>query len=405
MVLIGIVVRPFQWPEAVWAAAGGLALPLLGLLPWTAAWAGVREGWNVYLFLIGMMALAEIARTAGVFDSLAAWALRRARGSPTRLFLLLYAMATIVTALLSNDATAVVMPPAVYAATRAAGVAPLPYLLICAFVAGAASFVLPISNPANLVVYGRELPDLAGWLSVFTLPSIVSIGTTLALLWLTQRRALGRAAMLPATAAATARASPTAIAMLSLTAVVIVGASALHVPLGLPTLLSSAVTAAVVLGARRQSPRALLARISWSVIPLVAGLFVIVEALRATGVVDGLAAALARIEGQAPLGTAWLAGAVTALAANLANNLPTGLLASLALQQADASALTRSAVMIAIDLGPNLSITGSLGTILWAIALRREGLRIGFRAFLKLGLIMMPLPLAGALAALIATFP
>ncbi len=438
LVLAGIVVRPFQWPEAVWAAAGGLALPLLGLLPWAAAWNGAREGWNVYLFLIGMMALAEIARIAGVFDALAAWAVRRARGSPTRLFVLLYAMATLVTALLSNDATAVVMPPAVYAAARVAGVAPMPYLLICAFVANAASFVLPISNPANLVVYGRGLPDLMDWLRVFTLPSIVSIGATLGLLWFTQRRELVPAA-LPRTTPAPASssvstpcasplalspdASPSdtprvgtspgssppglsvAIAMLTLTAVIIIGASALQVPLGPPTLLSGALTAAVVLAARRQSPRMLLAHISWSVIPLLAGLFVVVEALRATGVVDTLANALGGIEAQSPHNAAWLAGVVSALVCNLTNNLPAGLLASQTLQQAHAAELTRSAVMIAIDLGPNLSITGSLATILWLIALRREGLRIGFGAFLKLGLVMMPVTLAAALATLIATSP
>jgi arsenical pump membrane protein len=66
---------------------------------------------------------------------------------------------------LSNDATAVVLTPAVAAAVRAAKAPhPLPYLLICAFVANAASFVLPISNPANLVVYGGRMPALMDWL-------------------------------------------------------------------------------------------------------------------------------------------------------------------------------------------------------------------------------------------------
>ena len=72
---------------------------------------------------------------------------------------------TLVTIFLSNDATAVVLTPAVAAATRTAKVEPLPYLFICAFIANAASFVLPISNPANLVLYGDHMPrfaDLAG---------------------------------------------------------------------------------------------------------------------------------------------------------------------------------------------------------------------------------------------------
>ena len=85
---------------------------------------------------------------------------------------MIYPVGTAVTVLLSNDATAIVLTPAVYAATRAAGATPLPYLLACAFIANAASFVLPISNPANIVVFGRHMPQLTEWLRLFAAPSL-----------------------------------------------------------------------------------------------------------------------------------------------------------------------------------------------------------------------------------------
>jgi arsenical pump membrane protein len=100
------------------------------------------------------------------------------------------AAGTVVTVLLSNDATAVVLTPAVYAAVKAAKAEPLPYLFICAFIANAASFVLPISNPANLVVFGSYMPPLVSWLARFGLPSILSVGATYVALHLTQRRSL-----------------------------------------------------------------------------------------------------------------------------------------------------------------------------------------------------------------------
>lgn len=100
------------------------------------------------------------------------------RGSARRLFLIIYVVGTVVTMFLSNDATAVVLTPAVYAATRAARVVPLPYLFICAFIANAASFVLPISNPANLVVFGAQMPPLQDWLRYFAPPSLVAIVAT-----------------------------------------------------------------------------------------------------------------------------------------------------------------------------------------------------------------------------------
>jgi arsenical pump membrane protein len=128
----GVIIRPWRIPEAAWAVVGAAALVGSGLLPWADALVGVRKGLDVYLFLTGMMLLAELSRQEGLFDWLAALAVEHARGSPQRLFALVYVVGTVVTVLLSNDATAVVLTPAVYAATRAAGATPLPYLFACA---------------------------------------------------------------------------------------------------------------------------------------------------------------------------------------------------------------------------------------------------------------------------------
>src|SRR5580658_4113381 len=173
--VIGVITRPKNWPEAWWAVSGALALVAFSLISPMAALGAVEKGTDVYLFLIGMMILAELARREGLFDWLAAYALVHARGSGNRLFLLIYAVGTLVTIFLSNDATAVVLTPAVYAVARHAKAPPLPYLLICAFIANAASFVLPISNPANLVVFGDQMPPLREWLGEFAAASAVSV--------------------------------------------------------------------------------------------------------------------------------------------------------------------------------------------------------------------------------------
>ena len=142
----GVIVRPWKLPEAIWAVSGAALLTAFGLLPWRDALAAIGKGTDVYLFLTGMMILAELARKEGLFDFLAGGAARMAQGSATKLFALVYGVGTMVTVLMSNDATAVVLTPAVFAATKAAKVKdPLPYLFICAFIANAASFVLPIS--------------------------------------------------------------------------------------------------------------------------------------------------------------------------------------------------------------------------------------------------------------------
>ena len=135
-----------------------------------------------------MMLLSELARQEGLFDWLAARAAGLAKGSATRLFALVFAVGTVVTVFLSNDATAVVLTPAVAAMVKTAKAdKPLPYLFICAFIANAASFVLPISNPANLVIYGSHMPPLLQWLPRYALPSVLSILATYCVLRWSQR--------------------------------------------------------------------------------------------------------------------------------------------------------------------------------------------------------------------------
>ena len=190
----GVIIRPFAWPEFTWAVGGAVLLVLLGLLSPVDALSGVAKGTDVYLFLTGMMLLSELARQEGLFDWLAAHAARRAKGSATRLFTLVFLVGTVVTAFLSNDAAAVVLTPAVAAAAKAAkSDKPLPYLFICAFIANAASFVLPISNPANLVIYGSHMPSLLQWLPRYALPSLLSILATYVVLRWTQRADLAEA--------------------------------------------------------------------------------------------------------------------------------------------------------------------------------------------------------------------
>ncbi|MCA1473972.1 arsenic transporter [Bradyrhizobium yuanmingense] len=397
-----VIIRPFRLPEAIWAAIGASALVLSGLLPWQDALVGIEKGLDVYLFLIGMMLIAELARLEGLFDYLAALAVEYARGSPQRLFLLIYLVGTLVTVLLSNDATAIVLTPAVHAATRAAGAKPLPYLFVCAFIANAASFVLPISNPANLVVFGARMPHLTEWLRLFALPSAASILLTYIVLRLTQHHALKEETI--------ARSVPhpklgrggklTAIGIVAI-GIVLVTASALDKQLGLPTFICGGVTAAIVLLLSRQSPLPVLRGVSWSVLPLVGGLFVMVEALIKTGVIAQLNALLHQAVAQSVPQAAWSVGIATALADNIANNLPVGLVAGSVAAGDHLPVPVVSAILIGVDLGPNLSVTGSLATILWLVALRREKIEVGAWPFLKLGLLVTPPALIAALAAAI----
>jgi len=396
----GVILRPARIPEAAWALSGALMLLVLGLLPWQEAVQALGRGADVICFLLGMMVLAELARSEGLFDTLAAWAIGHARGSGARLFALVYGVGVLVTVFLSNDATAVVLTPAVHVAARRAGARPLPYLFACALVANAASFVLPISNPANLVVFDGGMPALMDWVRIFALPSLAAIGVT----WAVLRRVFAaelreplhlQAEPHPLSASGRRAAWGTAAV-----ALVLVGVSAAGVPLGVPTMLATAAAVAWVHGAKRESPWPLMRHVSWSVLALVAGLFVLVAGLEHTGVIDWLAKVLHAAAVTAPRSTAWAAGGLVGVGCNLMNNLPAGLVAGLAAQSGALPESVRAAIALGIDLGPNLSVTGSLATILWLIALRREGEHVGALSFLRIGALAMPAALLVALALL-----
>ncbi|HXB91123.1 MAG TPA: arsenic transporter [Puia sp.] len=399
--IAGVIIRPFRIPEVVWAVAGAGLLVLLNLLSPSEGWMGVRKGTDVYLFLTGMMLLAETAREERLFDWLAAHATKLAKGSPHRLFWLIYGVGTVVTVFLSNDATAVVLTPAVAAAARTArSPRPLPYLLICAFIANAASFVLPISNPANLVIYDSHMPPLLQWLSQYTLPSVIAIVTTGWILWLTQQKSLRGKIESDIPVPSLSPGGRMALGGIAATAIILLVASAMDLSLGLPTAITGTLTSALVLIKIKKTPWPVIKGVSWSVLPLVAGLFVMVEALDKTGLIQAITSALRVGLHRSVTATAWGCGLLVAASSNLMNNLPVGLIAGNAIQGSPLPSIVKNSVLIGVDLGPNLSITGSLATILWLTALRREGQHVGALSFLRIGALVMTIALLFTLAAI-----
>ena len=402
--LVLMLVRPRGIAEVWWIGGGAALLLALRLVPLKLAGKAVAEGSDVYLFLIGMMLLSELAKEQGVFEWVSSVAVRGAKGSCSRLFLLVYGVGTLVTIFMSNDATAVVLTPAILSAVRKAKVQPLPYLFICALIANAASFVLPISNPANLVVFHTGMPPLGRWMASFAVPSVLSIVATFCVMRLIFRKELCDAIECEVDEVALTIEGKMVLGGLAVMIGVLLAASAMKKDLGLPTCVAAVVIALVVSVKAKQNPAKLLKEVSWATLALVAGLFIMVDAVESQG---ALQLTQAWLHAGESLGQAWgamVVGFVVGIGNNLVNNLPLGLIAGGTLQAAGYSAqaagaksLLADAVLIGVDLGPNLSVTGSLATILWLIALRKEKVEVSFWKFLQVGAIAMPVALIFAL--------
>jgi len=371
-----LILRPFRINEAWWAAAGAIALVVTGTIAPPAAIVALGRGVDVYLFLIGMTGLAEFARIGGLFTWVAALTITTARQSRLRLLAVVYVAGIATTALLSNDATIVVLTPAVIDALRRVDAPPAAYVIGCALVANAASFVLPISNPSNLLVFAGGMPPLGVWFAAFGIASVAALAVTFAVLALWFRRDLAGSWPARDDAAATTRPRTLTIVVLGIAAAAIVTTSALQGPLGTATFACAAAAWLITVVQRRDEALTMVRGIAWPVVALTAALFVLVGAVSAHG---GLSATRAVFAWCASFAAPWSAlavGFIVAAASNIANNLPIGLILGEAIPHTQLPVQVAHAALIGVNIGPNASINGSLATLLWLRIVRQSNIAV-----------------------------
>jgi arsenical pump membrane protein len=398
--ITAMLARPWRTPEWLWPCAGAAVMIAGGLLLPQRAVSAAADGRDVYLFLAGMIGLAELARTSGIFES-AAGALARSplAATPARGFTAVYAAGVVVTAFLSNDGTIVLLTPAALAFARRTANDPIPLLFACALVANAASFIFPFSNPANLVIF-RQLPSLRSWLTLFALPSAAAIAATYAAMRAVFSSSLRtqpaphdeRAAPPESNAAARAAAWAIAISVLALVLAAVFG-----YPLGRVAFAAAAVSGIAVAAVDPARAVRALREGPWTIIPLVAGLFVMTAGLDQTGVLAYARTFFSFCSRLSPIAGNLTAGTAAALIGNALNNLPVATMARYALPPA---AHVAAATAVGVDVGPNLTLAGSLATLLWLMSLRREGIAVTPGAFLRVGI---PVALPALLLALLLT--
>jgi len=194
-----------------------------------------------------------------------------------------------------------------------------------------------------------------------------------------------------------------ALAGIGLTAIALLTASAFEAPLRATTCVCGVLVFVIASLRERAAFADILRSVSWTVLALVAGLFVLVQGLEATGLLDVTRRGVQTLAVWPPVFAVLGAAAVTAAASNVMNNLPSGLIAGASVAPLHGHTALRSAIAIGIDLGPNLSVTGSLATVLWLIALRREQIDVTAWTFLRAGAVVMPPALALAVLSILLT--
>lgn len=391
VVLAFAVVRPKDLPEAIPAAPGALLLCLLGAIGWGQAWQHVAQMLPTVLFLAGVLMLAHLCQAEGMFDAAGRLMARGSRGIPVRLLALVFVTASATTALLSLDATIVLLTPVVFTTAARVGARPKPFVYGTAHLANSASLLLPVSNLTNLLALSASGLSFPMFAALMAGPWLVAIGVEYA----AHRRYFATdlsVASGPDPGVEPADRAPAPVFSLVVLALTLAGFVVLSMLGAEP--FWAALAGVLVIGAKRMirasgSRSAELKGLGAAANPLfllfVLSLSIIVAAVVDHGVADAMRAV---IPGDQSLLSLLILAGIAAALANMVNNLP-AVLVMLPLA-APVGPVAVLAVLIGVNVGPNLTYVGSLATLLWRRIVASHDHRARTGEFTRLGLITVP---------------
>jgi arsenical pump membrane protein len=392
--LAGAVVRPWGWPEAVVAVPAAVVVIGIGAISLSQARAEAEQLGPVIGFLAAVLVLAQLCDDEGLFRACGAWMARAAAGRPRRLLACVFAVASVVTAVLSLDATIVLLTPVVFATAARLGARPKPHVFACTHLSNTASLLLPVSNLTNLLAFAASGLSFPRFAELMVLPWLVAIGTE----YVVFRRFF--ATDLDAGAQTPPADGPSSVPVFALVTVActlagFVAASALGISPAWAAFAGAAVLAARALAQRRSSPAAIVRAAAVPFLAFVLALGIVVRAVTD----NGLAAALGHlVPGGTGLPALLAIAALAAVLANVINNLPAVLvLLPLAAPAGPGAVL---AVLLGTNIGPNLTYAGSLATLLWRRIVHEHEHEVEIGEFTRLGLLTVPAALILATLAL-----
>ncbi|THF83348.1 arsenical efflux pump membrane protein ArsB [Cohnella fermenti] len=410
LTLLLIIVKPRQWHEAVFAVPAAALLLLLGNIGLEDAsyiWGLV---WNATLSLIGIMILTAVLDDIGFFRWAALHIVRRFGRRPLLLLAGFAGLASLITTFFNNDGTVLIMTPIVLEATALLGMSlrgRLAFLLGIGLMADTASATLLVSNLTNILTadyFGISFGDYARHM---LLPGITAVLATIGVLLLAFRRSLlpeatDTSGSFPVPEAAdTAGAFPipaTAIAdrfSFRFSWLVLVSILVLYLfgeRLGVPVSVVACGGALLLwaLAAARGSigTKQIASRAPWLIVVFAFAMNLVVYSLHLHGATAWFPKLLEPLLQQGPAASIFGTGILVSLLAAVLNNLPAVLISSMSITEAGGGELLPFAALLGLTIGAKLTPIGSLATLLWLGLLRRDGIKLSWGEYMKVGALL-----------------
>jgi arsenical pump membrane protein len=401
-----VLIRPRGVSEAWWAVLGGVLTLLLGLVSLRQAGSIFLDTQDALILLVGMMALSAVAENAGFFDWAASLSARAGGGSVLKLYGFVFLVGTLITATLSLDATAIVLTPIVYGIVVRLRLSPLPFMFACVYTANTASLFLPVSNLTNLLAYDAFDLGFARFALLMLIPATLAVLANALVLAVLFRKDLRGSydQRLPPFVPGDHAFFLTATAGIVGVLVAFFLAPIFGIPIGLVALVVGGIVVIVARLRGWMALREVATAISWGILALVVGLFLVVQGVENVGLAEAVRQAFAAA---APGDSFLQILSVTvgsALGSNFINNVPMIVLAlgvtKPLISDGTLGLAAVYAVILGTNVGPNLTTVGSLATLIWLSITRSKGMAIKVKDYLKVGAIATPVILLAAAAGL-----